>query len=142
MKRIGWRLVGVLIVTMTMSWGNAFAATPDAVASGRTAQISREGNATVTVTPRSVAAGARSWDFEVVLENHTQALDQDLTKVAALIDAQGQAHPPLAWEGDPPGGHHRRGLLRFRPLAGDPAAVALRLQGIGGVDRVFRWQLK
>lgn len=104
------------------------------------AQVSRDGNVTVTVMPRSLSAGDRSWDFDVTLETHVQALDQDLAKVAALIDAQGKAHAPIGWDGDPPGGHHRRGVLRFRPLA-DDSAVVLRLQGIGGVaTREFHWQ--
>jgi len=120
-----------------------FAAPADAASSGLTAQTSREGNVNVTVTPRNLAPGASSWDFEVVLETHTQPLDQDLTKVAALIDAQGKPHAPLGWEGDPAGGHHRRGVLRFQPLAGNPAAVELRVRDIGGVEtRVFRWQLR
>ncbi|MGE5240565.1 MAG: hypothetical protein ACM3NI_02870, partial [Bacteroidota bacterium] len=100
----------------------------------------REGGVNVTVMPRNLAAGASSWDFEVVLETHTQPLDQNLTKTAVLIDAQGKPHGPLAWDGTPPGGHHRRGVLRFPPLAGNPAAVELRIQGVGGVDRTFRWQ--
>ncbi len=139
MKRTSWRYLGVVFLMMAVSWwGNAFAAPP-----GLTEQTSREGGVTVKVTPRNLGPGASSWVFEVVLETHTQPLDQDLTKAAALVDAQGKAHAPLAWEGSPPGGHHRSGLLRFQPLPGNPAAVELRIQGIGGVAaRVFRWQLK
>lgn len=138
MKRMKRRFIGVVFMTMAVACGTAFAAS-----SGLTAQINREGDVTVMVTPRDLAPGASSWDFEVVLNTHTQPLDQDLTKVAALIDAQGKPHAPLGWKGDPPGGHHRRGELQFQPLAGNPAAVELRLQGIGGVQtRVFRWQLR
>jgi len=142
MKRTRRRIIGLLFLMIATAGGITFAAAANAASSGLTAQTSREGNVNVTVTPRSLAPGASSWDFEVVLETHTQPLDQDLTKVAALIDAQGKPHAPLAWEGSPPGGHHRRGLLRFQPLAGNPATVQLRLQGIGGVDRAFNWQLK
>jgi hypothetical protein len=47
------------------------------------------------------------------------------------------------WTGDPPGGHHRKGVLQFAPPAEPPAAVELQLSGIGGVaTRSFRWQLK
>jgi len=140
MKR--W-IIGVLFLAIATAGGIMFAAPADAATSGLTARTSREGNVNVTVTPRNLASGASSWDFEVVLETHTQPLDQDLAKVAALIDAQGQSHAPLAWEGDPPGGHHRRGMLRFRPLAGDPAEVELRISGVGGTGvRTFRWQLR
>jgi len=135
-------IIGFLFLMIATAGGITFAAAADAASSDLKTQTSREGNVNVTVTPRSLAPGASSWDFEVVLETHTQPLDQDLTKVAALIDAHGRPHAPLAWEGSPPGGHHRRGLLRFQPLAGNPAIAELRLHGIGGVDRTFRWQLK
>ena len=139
MKHASWRYLGVIFLMMAVSWwGNAFSAPP-----GLTEQTSREGGVTVKVTPQNLESGAANWDFEVVLETHTQLLDQDLTKVAALIDAQGKAHLPLSWEGSPPGGHHRRGLLRFQPLVGNPAAVELRISGVGGTDiRTFRWQLR
>ena len=79
----------------------------------------------------------------MTLETHTQPLDQDLTRAARLVDAQGRQYPPLAWDGDPPGGHHRRGVLRFRPLAGSAESLELRLNGVGGVEvRAFRWQLR
>lgn len=138
MRRTAWRYFGILFLMSVVSWGNAFGAP-----SGLTEQTSREGGVTVKVTPRNLEPGAANWDFAVVLETHTQPLDQDLTKAAVLVDAQGKPHAPLAWEGSPPGGHHRRGLLRFRPLAGNPAAVELRLHDIGGVaTRTFRWQLR
>ena len=138
MKHMKRRFIGVFFMMMVMTCGTAFAAS-----SGLTAQVSREGNVNVTVTPRNLAPGASSWDFEVVLETHTQPLDQDLTKAAVLIDAQGKSHAPRGWDGDPPGGHHRRGVLRFQSLAGNPAAVELRLSGVGGTDvRTFRWQLR
>jgi len=153
MKQIGLLVAGVL-VAMTVAanrlpWlhaapsGIAFAASSDDTSPSLAPQTNREGNVTVTVMPRTIAPGTSSWDFEVKLETHTQPLDQDMTRVAVLVDAQGKPHAPIAWEGSPAGGHHRRGLLRFRPLAETPATMELRIQGIGGVEaRVFRWQLK
>ena len=67
----------------------------------------------------------------------------DLARAAQLVDARGKPQGPLAWEGDPPGGHHRRGVLRFRPPAGNPATVELRILDVGGVAvRTFRWSLR
>lgn len=143
MKRTRRRTIGFLLLAISAAGGIAITALANAASSGLTAQTSREGGVNVTVTPRSLAPGAPGWDFEVVLETHTQPLDQDLTRTAELIDAQGKPHAPLAWDGTPPGGHHRRGVLRFQPLAGNPAAVELRLHDIGGVaTRAFRWQLR
>src|SRR3970040_1024310 len=68
---------------------------------------------TVKVTPKDVAPGAATWAFAVVLDTHRKDLSDDLAKNAVLLDAQGGGHAPLAWEGAPPGGHHREGMLRF-----------------------------
>jgi len=40
-----------------------------------------------------------------------------------------------------PGGHHRKGMLRFKPTTASPASVELRLQRPAeSAPRVFRWQ--
>jgi hypothetical protein len=153
MKQIGLLVAGVLVAMTAnanlLPWllaipsGSAFAASLANTSPSLTSQTNRDGNVTVTVTPRNIAPGASSWDFDVKLETHTQPLDQDMTRVAVLIDTNGKSHVPVAWDGSPAGGHHRRGLLRFRPLAETPATMELRIQGIGGVEvRVFRWKLK
>jgi hypothetical protein len=106
------------------------------------AQTNREGPVTVKVTPKNTSSEAKTWDFEIILDTHTASLDQDMKRAAVLVDGSGKPQPPLAWEGDPPGGHHRKGLLRFQPLAGSPAFLEVRINGIGGVEqRVFRWRL-
>lgn len=133
MRCTGWRTASVLVALTVLS-ASVFAAPPPA-------QISDAGGVTVKVVARDLRAGAPSWDFEVTLETHTRSLDQDMTGAARLIDSQGRGHAPLAWDGDPPGGHHRRGLLRFRPLADSPVTVDLEIAGIGGVaTRRFRWR--
>jgi hypothetical protein len=123
--------------------GSAFAATPAGTRAIPAAQTNREGAVTVKITPRNLAPDAASWEFEIILDTHTQALNQDMSRSAVLIDAAGKSHPAVGWEGDPPGAHHRRGVLRFKPLPGKQAAVELRVTGIGGVEvRKFRWQLE
>jgi hypothetical protein len=97
---------------------------------------------TVNVTPKSVAPGAAAWEFGVVLDTHSQALDDDLVKSAVLVDSQGVRHTPLAWEGAAPGGHHREGVLRFKPLSPFPDAFELHISRPGEAQpRVFRWAL-
>jgi len=138
MKRSSRLLVVALTVAIALPWEYIFAAPPLPAA-----QTSREGGVNVTVVPRNLTSGTPSWDFEVTLETHTQPLNQDMSRVATLIDVQGKSHAPLGWEGDPPGGHHRRGILRFQPLTENPTTVVLRITGVGGIDvRTFSWQLR
>ena len=105
------------------------------------AQTSSGGGVTVTVTPNTVAADASRWQFEIVVSTHSVELSHDLVQLAALIDAAGRRHAPLAWDGDPPGGHHRKGVLSFRPL-GSVEEVTLLIREVGMPERVFRWSVK
>jgi hypothetical protein len=98
---------------------------------------------TVKVTPKDVAPGAATWAFAVVLDTHSKDLSDDLVKSAGLLDARGARHAPIAWEGAPPGGHHREGVLRFKGLGPAPGAFELQIRRPGeGAARVFRWNLK
>ena len=57
-----------------------------------------------------------------------------------LRDPQGRTHAALRWDGDAPGGHHRKGVLRFQPLRPAPPAVTLEMRGGGEVsERTFTW---
>jgi hypothetical protein len=104
-------------------------------------QVDSAGGVSVKVTPRKLARDAASWEFAVALDTHSQELSQDMSRSAALIDAQGSRHAPLGWEGAAPGGHHREGVLKFRPLE-QADVIVLEVNGIGGVAvRTFRWQL-
>lgn len=97
---------------------------------------------TVKVTPKDVSAQAAVWTFAVVLDTHSQDLRDDLARTAALVDARGGRHAPLAWEGAPPGGHHREGVLRFKGLGAQADALELHIQRAGEqAPRVFRWKL-
>jgi len=98
---------------------------------------------TVKVTPKDVAPDAAAWVFAVVLDTHSRDLSDDLVKNALLLDARGARHAPIAWEGAPPGGHHREGVLRFKGLGPAPGAFELQIRRPGeGAARVFRWNLK
>lgn len=101
----------------------------------------REGSVTVKVTPRNIVPGAKTWDFEISLSTHTVPLDQDMARAAVLIGGSGPPQMPLAWEGDPPGGHHREGVLRFQPPSVLPQIIELDINRVGEVKRVFRWRL-
>lgn len=103
-------------------------------------QTNRGGGVTVKVTPMVLAAGAAQWEFEVVFDTHTVPLTGDPAQFSVLVDSQGREHAPIGWEGDPPGGHHRKGILRFKALSELPPAIELRIGGVGSVERVFRWK--
>lgn len=141
MSRHRMKFIGV-------SFAALIAALVAALPSGATAkefaqQSTQDRGVTVLVKPIDVAADAKSWTFEVVLNTHSQELTDDLTRTAVLIDSAGKQHAALAWDGTAPGGHHRKGVLRFAPISPPPALVELRLHRLGeAAPRSFRWQLK
>jgi hypothetical protein len=100
------------------------------------------GGVRVVVTPKAAEPGAAVWEFEVVMDTHTKPLDEDIAHAAVLVDDSGRQHPALAWQGDPPGGHHRKGILRFPLPAERSKIIELQISGVGGPGkRVFRWEL-
>lgn len=102
-----------------------------------------ERGVTVVVTPQNLSPTAKTWDFKVVLDTHSADLNDDLVKSSLLLDSAGGQYAPLAWDGAPPGGHHREGVLRFRPLATRPQAIELRITRPGeSAPRTFRWKLE
>jgi hypothetical protein len=105
-------------------------------------QSSTAAGVTVKVTPKDVSPQAEVWQFAVAFDTHSQDLRDDLAKTATLVDARGGRHAPLAWEGAPPGGHHRAGVLRFKGLHAQGEALELQILRPGEhAPRVFRWKL-
>lgn len=97
----------------------------------------------VDITPKVVAPGAAVWEFSIALNTHSQSLTDDLVKTAVLIDSQGGRHSPTGWQGSPPGGHHRSGILRFKGLGAKADAIELQIQRSDEVEpRSFHWKLK
>ena len=111
-----------------------------AAAGALPAQSSSAAGVTVKATP--LALSGPIWEFELVFDTHTQELKDDPAK-AATLHAGSASAAPLSWQGDPPGGHHRKVVLRFKAPTPAPAAIELRLQRAGEPSpRIFRWQLK
>lgn len=116
--------------------------TGNAAAAELAPQTSDEHGVKVTVTPPGFSSSAKALDFEVTLESHTQNLSGDLTKSALLI-ADGTKHMPLEWKGAAPGGHHRKGVLRFKAIVPPPRSWELQIILSGDTSpRSFKWQLK
>ena len=115
-------------------------ATPQAATGNLEPQTSQEGSVSITVTP---VLKDTQWDFSIILDTHSEELNADLTKAAVLLTDDDRQYPPLSWEGDPSGGHHRSGLLRFPPIEPRPTEINLVIRNVGGVgERKFVWQLK
>lgn len=118
-----------------------FAASSAMAAATLPTQTSSQSSVTVKVTPRNLAAG--SWEFDVVFDTHSQELTDDLGKTAVLVSDGRTTHSPVKWQGDPPGGHHRKGVLEFKPVSPTPESIELQIKRNGETaPRLFRWKLK
>ncbi|MEK7465723.1 MAG: hypothetical protein AAB631_03025 [Patescibacteria group bacterium] len=102
-------------------------------------QTNSEGSVTVKITPNLSSEVA----FEVALDTHSEDLSADLTQTVMLKDENGKEYKPVRWEGDPPGGHHRNGLLMFGSIAPLPKTLQLVVGKVGGVEgRTFLWIIR
>lgn len=103
---------------------------------------SSEGPVTVAITPQSLDPNSSTWNFEISLNTHSEELSADLVAVSELTDDQGKSYKPISWEGAPPGGHHREGVLRFSLISPKPKSLELKIKNVGGVsERRFKWNL-
>ena len=108
-----------------------------------TARTSDEAGVRVVVTPKMLERGAKVWEFTVVMDTHVKPLNDDLVQAAALVNGAGGRIAPSAWQGDSPGGHHRKGVLQFPPPTEMPKFIELQINGVGGVaTRTFRWEVE
>lgn len=100
-----------------------------------------EGPVRVAVTPQNLSKSADAWRFAVQFNTHVMPITQDMVAVTSLSGGKGASEKPTAWEGDPPGGHHRRGVLVFKAIKPTPATITLHIREVGGIaDRVFTWK--
>jgi len=50
-------------------------------------------------------------------------------------------YAPLSWEGDPPGDHHREGILKFNKISPSPKEIKLKMTDVGRIsERLFSWE--
>lgn len=106
-------------------------------------QTNSEENVTVQITPLNISKTSNFWEFEISMQTHSVELNQDLVKNSVMIDNNGKRYYPVAWEGDPPSGHHRKGILKFEAISPIPKSIMLKINQIGDVqERVFKWDLK
>lgn len=99
-------------------------------------QTNSEGKVSVTATPTNQS----DWSFEITLNTHSVDISEDLTQVSVLVDENNNEYKPIEWQGDPPGGHHRKGVLRFGEITPQPRLITLFIHQIGGINvRKFEW---
>lgn len=133
------RYLGLAFVAMAVALPPAASAQTKSLPS----RVNDEGQVTVTVTPLALSSTADAWRFEVQLTTHVSPLIQDLAAVATLSDGKGHDERASAWKGDPPGGHHRKGVLEFKPISPMPALITLGIRQVGGIPkRSFSWNLE
>ena len=77
------------------------------------------------------------------MNSHSGDLSQDIVAVSTLKDNQGREYRPTNWQGSPPGGHHRKGVLEFPALDGAPVSITLVIRQIANVpERIFVWTVE
>jgi hypothetical protein len=145
-KTIFSMLASTAITVAVVPWlsnNSGFGGNEAVAASHLATQTSSARSVTVKVTPQNVAGDAKMWSFAIVLDTHSAALNDDLVKSSLLIDSTGGRFTPVAWDGAPPGGHHREGVLRFKPVSPQPQSIEIQITRNGeDTPRSFRWQLK
>lgn len=106
-------------------------------------QESSEANVTVSVIPRVLFLREKPV-FDVVFETHSVDLNFDVASIASLEDKKRNTLGNPVWDGSPPGGHHRNGILSFsEPLPASTKQVILTLRDIAGIARrTFTWEVK
>ncbi|MDP3762911.1 MAG: hypothetical protein Q8Q97_02460 [bacterium] len=99
-------------------------------------QQNNEGLVTIAVTPKL----SSEISFQILVDTHSEELNYDFTQIAFLVDENGKEYKPVSWDGDPPGGHHREGVLAFGIITPLPQTLQLVIKGMGGVpERKFVW---
>lgn len=99
------------------------------------------GNVTVSITPLFLKPGLPA-SFDMAFETHSVDLLFDVVSIATLTDNTETLYTPL-WDGSPPGGHHRKGTLRFIPDLSTATTLTLTFRDIAGIPaRTFSWEVK
>lgn len=114
------------------------AQSPNGALSGLAIQSDSQATIQVDVTPQISASQTA---FSIQLTTHSGSMDFSVEQIASLSDSTGKTYFPIQWDGSPPGGHHRSGTLLFGPVSPGAQTITLSLKGIGGIDRVFSWNL-
>jgi hypothetical protein len=102
----------------------------------------KENRVRVDVRPVQLLPGKPA-KFEIRMNTHSGDLSQDLVAVCTLKDNSGREYRPTGWDGSPPGGHHRSGVLEFSELDESAESITLVIREVANVpERVFNWSVE
>jgi len=102
-------------------------------------KVDSQGEVSVGILPKNVP-DSEIWEFEVTLDTHSLELSEDLPKLTRLW-VEEKEYAPLSWEGDPPGDHHREGILKFNKISPSPKEIKLKMTDVGRIsERLFSWE--
>ena len=102
----------------------------------------KENRVRVDVRPVQLSPGKPA-KFEIRMNTHSGDLSQDLIAVCTLTDSSGREYRPINWDGSPPGGHHRSGVLEFSDLGGEAKSITLVIREVANVpERIFNWSIE
>jgi hypothetical protein len=129
----------IVIVNLPASYKAPENNSAEIITSELAIQTNDAGGVVVVVTPIDQS----DWSFEVALNTHSIEIGEDLVKVSVLLDQSGNVYQPISWEGNPPGGHHRTGILHFGAITPSPESITLIIKQVGGIaERKFKWTIR
>ena len=104
-------------------------------------QKDETGPVTVTIKPVALPENG-DWEFAWTLQTHSVDLSMDIIEAVVLITGDGSEMKPTSWDGDPPGGHHRTGTVRFTAPDPPSESIVVQVKNVAGVPvREFNWVL-
>ncbi len=101
-------------------------------------KIDTQGGVSFEATPLDFSLD-KQVRFDVKITTHSGSLDFDPKAISTLGDNQGNQYPALGWQGSPPGGHHRSGILLFPKLNSGVKKIKRTIKDT--YIRTFEWNL-
>ncbi len=107
-------------------------------------QTEARGAVEVSVRPENLSDDKNTeWTFLVSFDTHSEEVNDDVKNISVLRDSNGKEYMSREWKGDPPGGHHRNGILSFSPIVPRPDSISLVIKRFGEEkERSFVWDIK
>lgn len=105
-----------------------------------TSKTDDQARVTVDVIPTILGVNESQNIFEVSFNTHSVEMDYNFSKTIILKDNLGNVYEALQWTGNR-GGHHISGDIIFLALNSQASSVEININGVGGVDRIFKWDL-